>query len=973
MSTKSPTVRGRRGALVLLTLVAVLAVVAVPAAVRRTRAAADPVIAYPNLQVKIPTNNISIATPTPSTRVLDFTHITWNAGAGPLEIQPSYNASTGTATATQNLYTLTGAATWSFVRSVPIVKPMLYHPPSDYAFPFSTFALYSTGSGGGVGAPVATSPKVNFCMTGDTLVGGVPNTTATSTPAASDCGNPNGLLGISVGWGDEYSYPDTGNNIDISNLADGTYWLRAQADAFGYFAQGGTDQSVTDTQLQITGTTVKVLQQVTPAISRPVVAMTSPADGASIPGATTFTATVSDPATVTSVQFIVDGAPFGAPITTGGSTFSLPVASLPPGQHIVSAQATDSNHLIGTAPAVTITTPVAVGSIQLDQQIHVTGNNSVATPTFSTAAANEQLLAMVGADAASAGQTATVTGAGLTWTLVKRANTQLGDAEIWAATAPAKLANVSVTATLAQKNKDLTLSLVSLENTAGVGASVAGGAKTGAPKVTLTAVGAGSIAFGVGNDYDNAITRTVGPNQSLLSQWLDTTGDTYWSQYTSTPGPAVGGTITINDTAPTGDRWNLAAVEVKAAPATTGAPAVVITAPTSGQTVSGTIPVTAVPSAQGGATVKSVQLQVDNQPFGAALTVAPYTLPLDTTTLANGSHSVGAIVTDSNNAVSSATPVGFTISNAAPTFSVQITAPKEGHTVSGVVAITATVTSSNPVTSVQYMLNGLPLGVAQTTSPYTLSWDTKTANNGFNTLTAVATDSTNAQVTSPPATVNVSNIAVCFNIDVDVVAKGSGAQTTAPFTTAMGSELLLAFVGSDGPTTTKQKVTVTGGGLTWTLVSRENAAAGDAEIWQATAASTLSGATVTATPSTKGYHLYLNVVAIEGTGGIGATGAASANSGAPTVSLTTLQPQSIVFGVGNDWDNAIARTPGSNQLVLNQWIDSATGDTYWTQQATTQTGAAGSIITLNDTAPTTDRWNFTSVEVLAANTSNYTP
>ncbi len=73
--------------------------------------------------------------------MLDFTHITWNAGAGPLEFQPSYNSATGTSTAVQNLYTLTGNATWSFVKSVPVVKPMLWHPPTDYAFPLSGFAL----------------------------------------------------------------------------------------------------------------------------------------------------------------------------------------------------------------------------------------------------------------------------------------------------------------------------------------------------------------------------------------------------------------------------------------------------------------------------------------------------------------------------------------------------------------------------------------------------------------------------------------------------------------------------------------------------------------------------------------------------------------------------------------------------------------------------------------------------------------
>jgi hypothetical protein len=970
MFTRLSIVRTRRA---LLVVVLLAATVAARVALVPPHASADPVIAYPNLQVKIPTNNLSIATPTPSTRVLDFTHITWNAGAGPLEIQPSYNSATGTSTAVQNLYTLTGSATWSFVKSVPIVKPMLWRPPSDYAFPFSGFGLYTVASGGGVGSPIATSPKTNFCMTGDTLVGGVPNTTATSLPAETDCTNPNGVLGLSVGWGDEYSFPDSGNNIDISNLADGTYWLRAQADPDGYFNTGGTDQSVTDTELQITGTTLKVLQQVTPTVTRPVVTMTSPADGSSITGATTLQASVADAATVTSLQFFLDGAPFGAPITSGGATYSLPVASLPPGQHIISAQAIDANYLIGTAPAVTVATPVVVGSIQLDRQIHQTGNNSVTTPSFSTSGANEQLVALVGADASGAGQTATVSGGGLTWSLVTRANSQLGDAEIWQAFATTKLTNATVTAAGTQKNKDISLDVMTMQNAAGIGASVSGGAKSGAPSVSLTALGSGSIALGVGEDYDNAIARTLGANQTLFSQWLDTSGDSYWSQYTSTAGPAAGQKITVNDTAPTGDRWNLAAVEVKAAPATTGAPAVMITSPTAGQTVSGSIPVTATTSTQGGATVKSVQLLVDNVAFGAPLTVAPYSLSLDTTKLANGSHSVSAVVTDSNNAVASATPVGFTVANAAPSFSVQITAPKEGHTVSGTVAITASVTSTNPVSQVQYYLNGLPLGAAQTASPYTLSWDTKTANNGFNTLTAVATDSTNAKVTSGPVTVSVSNIAVCFNIDVDVVAKGAGPQTTAAFSTGMGSELLLAFVGSDGPTSGGQKVTVTGAGLTWSLVSRANASAGDAEIWQATAASTLSGVKVTATSSIKGYRMYLNVIAVQGTGGVGASAKASAATGAPQLSLVTTQPQSLVFGVGNDWDNATARTPGANQLLLNQWLDTSTGDTYWTQQYTAQTGPAGSTVTLNDTAPTTDRWNFATVEVLAASTSSYTP
>ena len=47
-----------------------------------------------------------------------------------------------------------------------------------------------------------------------------------------------------------------------------------------------------------------------------------------------------------------------------------------------------------------------------------------------------------------------------------------------------------------------------------------------------------------------------------MHQWVDTTvGDTFWTQYRTLP-VAGAATTTINDTSPTGDRWNLAAVEI---------------------------------------------------------------------------------------------------------------------------------------------------------------------------------------------------------------------------------------------------------------------------------------------------------------------------------------------------------------------------------------------------------------------------
>ena len=70
-----------------------------------------------------------------------------------------------------------------------------------------------------------------------------------------------------------------------------------------------------------------------------------------------------------------------------------------------------------------------------------------------------------------------------------------------------------------------------------------------------------------------------------------------------------------------------------------------------------------------------------------------------------------------------------------------------------------------------------------------------------------------------------------------------------------------------------------------------------------------------------------------------------------------------MFAVGNDWDNAQARTVGSGQSLVNQWVDTSVGDTFWAQRLTAPTGAVGSVVTLNDSAPTADRWNFTAVEI----------
>src|SRR5262249_29852173 len=158
-------------------------------------------------------------------------------------------------------------------------------------------------------------------------------------------------------------------------------------------------------------------------------------------------------------------------------------------------------------------------------------------------------------------------------------------------------------------------------------------------------------------------------------------------------------------------------------------------------------------------------------------------------------------------------------------------------------------------------------------------------------------------------------------------------------------------------------VQVSGAGLTWTLVKRVNTQAGTSEIWAATAASKLTNATVTSTQASSGFFQSLTVVTVTGASGTGASAGASAVVGATTVSLTTTRGGSLVYGVGNDWDKAIARTLPANQGLVHQSLGPA-GDTFWVQSLLGSVGAAGTAVTLNDTAPTTDRWNFAAVEVL---------
>src|SRR5262249_23895630 len=198
-------------------------------------------------------------------------------------------------------------------------------------------------------------------------------------------------------------------------------------------------------------------------------------------------------------------------------------------------------------------------------------STTLTTPAFSTASPNELLLAFIATDYLGGANTTmqSVNGAGMTWTLVVRTNVRSGTSEIWRAFAPTTLTNVTVTATTSQSVvSSLTVMSFTGVDTSGtngsgaIGATASGSGVSGAPTASLVTTRAGSWVFGVGNDYDNPIARTVPSGQTLVHQYLAPIGDTYWVQRQNSPAPGVGNSIGISDTAPTTDQYNLSICEI---------------------------------------------------------------------------------------------------------------------------------------------------------------------------------------------------------------------------------------------------------------------------------------------------------------------------------------------------------------------------------------------------------------------------
>src|SRR6185503_4067913 len=115
---------------------------------------------------------------------------------------------------------------------------------------------------------------------------------------------------------------------------------------------------------------------------------------------------------------------------------------------------------------------------------------------------------------------------------------------------------------------------------------------------------------------------------------------------------------------------------------------------------------------------------------GTLISTSTTTSYSDTGLLANTTYTytVSAIDGANNESAQSASAQATTRDATAPT--VSVTAPASGASVQGTITVTASASDNIGVVGVQFKLDGANLGSEDTTSPYSISWNTVTASNG---------------------------------------------------------------------------------------------------------------------------------------------------------------------------------------------------------------------------------------------------
>ena len=183
-------------------------------------------------------------------------------------------------------------------------------------------------------------------------------------------------------------------------------------------------------------------------------------------------------------------------------------------------------------------------------------------------------------------------------------------------------------------------------------------------------------------------------------------------------------------------------------------PSVAVTTPVNGAKVGGTINVAA--NATDNVGISKVQFYRDSNVLVGTILSPPFSISWNTTSVTAGAHTLYAVATDTVNNTATSATISVTVDNTLPT--VSLTAPSNNALLSGTaVTMSANASDNIAVAKVDFYRDSSVLVGTDTSSPYSISWDSTTASSGAHTLYAIATDSAGNTKTSTVVNVTVDN------------------------------------------------------------------------------------------------------------------------------------------------------------------------------------------------------------------------
>jgi len=189
-------------------------------------------------------NDISTTT-IPGRRVLRLSNGTANIGLGKLYIYGTLPSNgDGTQNINQRIYRTDGT-----FYDRPAGR-FIFHAGHDHIHVenWSIFRLRQILPGDGVGAVVAQGAKTSFCIL-DLQVynSSLPN----YNPRGQFLSCASTIQGLSVGWVDIYGKHLAGQNIDVTTLADGVYWLESEVDPGNTFLESNETNNISRVKVTI--------------------------------------------------------------------------------------------------------------------------------------------------------------------------------------------------------------------------------------------------------------------------------------------------------------------------------------------------------------------------------------------------------------------------------------------------------------------------------------------------------------------------------------------------------------------------------------------------------------------------------------------------------------------------------------------------------------------------------------------------